>query len=276
MNRTFFIFIILFAMTLTAHASPHKETGKTHNHKWKFSVTAGGALIPSYRGDDEYRFNIVPDISLKYRNRFFASLLGGVGYNAFITERWRIGPIAKYDFGRDEDGSRPTAVGGNDTNDLIGLGDVNDSVEIGGFVEYSYNHFSAAVELRQGINGHKGMIGEAKLKYGGTITAFKKTIFYSMGPEVVFGDSNYNRAFYGINATQSAASGLSRFDAEGSLISYGIHSSVFFSINKHISMIGFAGYDRLGGDPADSPLVQERGSKNQGRVGLLISYTFLK
>jgi len=57
MNRTFFIFITLFAMTLTAHASPHKETGEPHNHKWKFSVTAGSALIPSYRGDDEYRYS---------------------------------------------------------------------------------------------------------------------------------------------------------------------------------------------------------------------------
>jgi len=275
MKPIFFILIILFTTILSASASASAEkANEKPDYGWKFSITAGSALIPSYRGDDEYRLNIVPDISLKYKNRFFASLLGGVGYNAFITEHWRIGPIAKYDFGRDEDGSRPTAVTGNNTNDLIGLGDVSGSLEIGGFIEYSYNHFSAGVELRQGLNGHEGMIGEAKLKYGRTITVFEKTVFYLIGPEMVFGDSDYNSAFYSINATQSAASGLSPFDAEGSLISYGFHSSVFFPINNHISMIGFAGYDRLGGDPADSSLVQERGSKNQGSVGFLISYIF--
>jgi outer membrane protein len=45
-------------------------------------------------------------------------------------------------------------------------------------------------------------------------------------------------------------------------------------MTDHMSVVGFAGYDRLNGDIANSSLVQERGSKDQASVGLLLNYRF--
>lgn len=246
---------------------------RDNNDDWKYSVSAGGIFAPQYRGDDEYRLNMFPNISVEYGDRFFASL-AGVGYNVINNNGWRIGPVAKYDFGRDEDGSSPLGITGDDTNDLIGLGDVDGTFEIGGFVEYSIEQFTAKVELRQGINGHEGFIGEGELKYGNSVNAFGKNIYYSFGPEFVFGNDDYTSAFYGVNAAQSARSGLAQFDAEGGLVSYGFHGSIVVPATDNISVIGFAGYDKLAGDVADSTLVQQRGSEDQGIVGLLLNYNF--
>ncbi len=240
---------------------------------WSFAVSAGLVVSPSYLGADSYQLSAVPNLSITYDDRFFASL-EGVGYNIINSHGWRLGPIARYDFGRDEDGSNPLAIAGGDTDDLRGLGDVDGTVELGGFLEYSYEELSTRLELRQGVGGHEGLIGEVEVSYDDALTVFGREAYYSVGPELVFADKNYTSAYFDVNAEQSAASGLSQFDAGGGLLSVGIHASMAVPLVDDLSLIGFAGYDRLTGDAADSSLVRARGSANQVVGGVFLSYRF--
>lgn len=121
----------LGASANAAAQSPEKYSG------WQFTVGPGAIYASTYLGDDEYQLRVVPNVSIKYADRFFASVGQGVGYNVIRSDGWRVGPIAKYAFGRDEDGSNTFAVLGDDTNDLVGLGDVDGTVELGGFVKYT-------------------------------------------------------------------------------------------------------------------------------------------
>ena len=241
---------------------------------WRFTISAGSVYAPSYLGDDAYQLRALPGVSVKYGDRFFASLQEGVGYNIVNSHGWRVGPVAKYHFGRDEDGASVFAVVGDDTDDLIGLGDVDGSIELGGFVEYKYAGFTGAIELRQGIGGHEGLIGEAELKYVGKLALQGPPLIYSFGPKLIFAGDSYASAFFGVNAAQSAASGLAEFDAGGGLLSYGFHGSLVLPIDRHVSVVGFAGVDILSGDAADSSLVQERGAETQGVGGFFLNYTF--
>lgn len=246
----------------------------TNANVWSYSVNAGSVFMPSYLGADNYKLNALVDVRITHTDRFFGSLLQGVGYNVIKTDNWRIGPIVRYDFGRDEDGSNPLALAGDDTDALLGLGDVDGAFEFGGFVEYSLQGFSAKIEARQAVNGHKGFLGEAEITYGDSFSIFDNMAFFAFGPNVVFGNTSYTSAYFDVSPVQSAASGLSAFDADGGLVSYGLKGSIVMLLSNHVSLVGFASYSRLGGDPANSSLVLERGEKNQGMGGILLNYRF--
>lgn len=271
------IFISLLAgaaiLPVPAYAQNSDETeDQGQNQGWQVSLSAGAVYNPIYLGDDDYQISVFPNLTVQYDDLLTASIQG-IEVNAINSDGFKAGPVARFNFGRDEDGGNPLGLGGG-TDDLIGLGDVDFTVELGGFAEYSVGNFSAKVELRQGVNGHEGFVGDAELKYGSTFDAFGRTGFFSLGPEMAFGDKKFNSAFFDVNAAQSIASGLSQYDAGGGINSYGFHGSVVVPISDRFSVIGFAGYDQLSGDIADSSLVQERGSEDQAIAGIMLNYRF--
>lgn len=250
--------LLLATGSSVARAQERAETD------WTFTIGAAGLYTPDFLGSKDYSAVPVPDLKVEYKDDFFASVFDGVGYNVINSDGWRAGPVVKYAFGRDED----------DNSALRGLGDVDGTVELGGFIEYELEPFSAKLELRQGVNGHEGLIGEVGLSYSNAVDLFGPPIFFSFGPRLSFGDETYNNAFFGINGSQSARSGLSRYEAESGLVSYGIGGFAMMPVTDSISISVFGGYDRLGSQAADSPLVSERGSENQLMVGFGISYQF--
>lgn len=153
---------------------PGKKAG------WNFTVGLGTMYKPAFTGSKDYQAMAFPDIKVEYDDVFFASLFEGVGYNVINSDGWRAGPIIKFDFGRTEEDDNPFLISGDETNALRGLGDVDATAELGGFVEYNVEPFSATIELRQGVGGHEGLVGETSLNYMG----FTEQLFKSMG---VFG-----------------------------------------------------------------------------------------
>lgn len=241
---------------------------------WKYNVGGGLMVAPKYMGDDSYGLYAVPSLSITYNDKFFASVEEGIGYNYLINDNWRIGPIAKYDFGRDEDGDSFFKIGGSDTNDLEGLGDVDGTVELGGFVEYKMDALKFSFDLLQGVGGHEGLRGSAEATYNGMTNFYGQPVRYSVGPEVQWASSNYHNAYFRVNSTQSARSGLSEYKADAGLLSYGIGGTMMMPINDRLSAVTFAKYNHLGDEAANSSLVEERGSEHQGIFGAFISYGF--
>lgn len=270
-------FTTMLACACIFPTAAHSQVDETYGHNsgqegLQISIAAGAVYTPKYLGDDEYQLSTLPNVTVQYDDVVTASIQG-IEVNAVNSSGFNFGPVMRFNFGRDEDGSNPIGLF-DKTNDLIGLGDVGFTVELGGFAEYSIGKFSARAELRQGVNGHEGLTGEAELKYNETFPVFGRTGFLSIGPELTFGDNEFNGAFFDVNALQSVASGLREFDAGGGLNSYGLHASIVIPINDGLSLIGFGGYDRLTGSIARSSLVQERGSENQVTGGLMLSYSF--
>tara|TARA_B100000085_G_scaffold282074_1_gene309912 strand:- start:711 stop:1538 length:828 start_codon:yes stop_codon:yes gene_type:complete len=251
------------------------QTGENHGgDQWDVSAGAGVLVAPSYFGDDAYQFMAVPDIRVSYGDTFFASMQDGAGYNIIHTAHWKVGPLLRYDFGRDEDGDSTFRIGGDKTDDLRGLGDVDGSLEIGAYVEYDMAPLNLKVELLQGMGGHEGLVGNASLKYKGRAQLHDKAILYAFGPEIDFADSSYHESYFGVNSRQSAASGLAEYDPGAGVLSYGIGSSAIVPLTDTISTIFFASYNHLGSEAAHSSLVEERGSKHQGAAGAFITYRF--
>lgn len=260
---------IMFAPYMAAAQPADERAG------WRVGVGGGTMFAPTYVGDDDYQLSLLPNIQIRYGDRFFASVQDGLGYNLINEENWRAGPIARIAFPRNEDGDQPFAIAGDNTTDLIGLGDVSATAELGGFAEYRTGPISARFEARQGVNGHEGFVGDISMNYGGRSFVLGPPLIYSVGPRLRLVSDNFQSAYFGVNAAQSAASGLPQFDAGGGLHSYGVGAAFILPITRDnsASAVLVAGYDRLAGDAADAPLVVQRGARDQASIGLYFSFS---
>lgn len=200
--------------------------------------------------------------------------MGGLGYNLINQDGWRAGPIIKYHAGRQQDGDEAYFVDDKKTDDLQGMGDIDGTAEFGGFVEFTNNFITTTLEIRQGTDGHEGMIGDVSVQNIGSQLLGGKLVFFSVGPQVSVGDSTYLGAFFGVNEQQANGSGLSAYEISGGVLSYGVHGSVVVPVTDHVSLIGFGGIDILAEDVADSPLVATRGSDKQSSAGIVLNVTF--
>lgn len=268
--------LMLAAATFALPLASTAQGGQTPEG-WQLTVGAGTLFSPAYEGDDDYVLSVLPNLKLEYQDKFFASVQDGFGYNLINTETVRAGPIGRFRFSRDEEGGQPFAVAGDETTDLIGLGAVDTTFEVGGFLAYTLNSLELGAELRQGVNGHNGLVFDATANLSGRYQPAGPPIFWSVGPRLRLVDESYNATYFSIDADQSLASGLPQFSASGGVYSYGVGASAVLPFGRRGSgwaLVGIVGYDRLAGDAADAPLVIQRGSPNQATVGLFLSKTF--
>lgn len=269
--RSFLLMASIVALAPSVYAQ-ESEPGTG----WQLTLGAGSLYAPSYEGDDDYDLMVLPNIQIKYEDRFFASVQEGVGYNLVRTNNFTAGPIGRIKFSRKEDGNQTFTVSGSSTDDLVGLGDVNTSFELGGFLRYESGPFAVGGEIRQAVSGHDGLVFDLDANIRGRISGFGPPVIWSAGPRLRIVDDNYVSAYFGVTPAQSAASGLPVYEARGGLYSYGAGAFALVPLDRQgrWSLVAFAGYDRLTGDAGDAPLVRLRGDADQFSTGVFLSYTF--
>ncbi len=272
-----FLLLVLFISIMIphAHVTAAEPEANTIQKAWHISAGAGLIVAPAFTGAKTYNLLAVPDIRITYKDIFFANVKDGVGYAVIHSDGWRVGPVVTYTFSRSEkDGGSPFRVAGGSSTALQGMGDVPGTVSLGGFVEYSLKPYKATLRLQKGLTGHEGVVGEAGVSYGGTLTHNGPPLIYSVGPQVKFGDQNYTNAYWGITPEQSLRSGLEQYHAAGGITAYGVNVFALVPWTKAVSFSVIAGFDRLAPPVANSPLVHVRGAENQFLGGLLLSYGF--
>jgi outer membrane protein len=271
--RSFIIALAAIGGAGPALAQDRLAEERPTSEGWGLVLGGGGLASSSYEGDDSYRLSLLPNIQVSYGDVFFASVQEGIGYRVLNTETLRAGPILRVKFSRDEDGSQPFAVTGSDTRDLIGLGEVDTSLELGGFVEFDAGPLRFGAEARQAATGHEGFVANLDARFRGTLRGGGPPLIWSVGPRVKLVDDDYIGAYFGVTAAQSLASGLPRYQAGGGLYSYGIGATAILPLTREMgwTAVLVAGVDRLTGDAADSPLVQLRGTETQASLGIFLS-----
>jgi outer membrane scaffolding protein for murein synthesis (MipA/OmpV family) len=228
---------------------------------WSVVIGAGGGYGPDYEGADDYEFQPIPFLSIVYDD--FAFVNGtSAGLNLITFDGLKAGPIARYSFGRDEDDNRA----------LDGLGDVDDSIEIAGFVNYEVGIWSAGLTVVQDVGGgHEGLLAEAS---AGISVPFTDTLKSSLEGSASWASEDYMETYFGISPQQSARSGLEAFDADAGFKDVAVTLGLDYMVTESIGLSGRAQYKRLLNDAADSPLVQDKGSADQFFGGLFVTYSF--
>ena len=222
------------------------------------SIGGGALYAPTYLGSDNYEADPIPLFDLRYADRFFLSTRDGLGMNlAPQGSNWRAGPVVKYRMARDQDDDRA----------LRGMGDVDAAGEAGGYVHYDLRPFTLGAELRQGFGGHEGAIGDLFVTWS---TKLSDSLMLTVGPKATVASHDFTQTYFGVTPGQAARTGYRPYAPDGAFMSYGLGASLRYQVNDYLSLGGFAGIDRIAGDAADSPLVDQAGSPTQARLGLTL------
>ncbi|PTS76709.1 hypothetical protein DBR17_14365, partial [Sphingomonas sp. HMWF008] len=67
---------------------------------WQIDFGPGILAVPEFPGSDNLRILPIPQLDIRYKNQFFASVQSGIGYNLVNTRKLRVGPIVRPEFGR--------------------------------------------------------------------------------------------------------------------------------------------------------------------------------
>jgi outer membrane protein len=234
---------------------------------WRFAVGGGAIVRPEYEGSKDYEADFAPVLTISWRDvvqlrgtALTVDLLGLTGTRPVAG--LQAGPIVRYRFGRDQD----------DNAALRGLGDVDGSVEVGGFVRWTTGPWSVGATVVQDVaGGHEGMLAELEAGWRTTI-APRWTL--GLGGQLTWADGRYNQSFFGISQAQSLRSGRAAYDADAGIKDVGVTASLDYAVTRNWGLSGRVGYKRLLGDAADSPLVDGSGSPDQFLGGIFVSYRF--
>jgi outer membrane scaffolding protein for murein synthesis (MipA/OmpV family) len=249
----------LFASTSAASAGDAWWSGD-----WYVKLGATTFAAPRYRGDNDYLFQAKPLFSL-----------GKAGNVVRFSARDDNPSMSLYDAGAIRVGATGKLVmprNGDDSDDLKGLKPVKLGVELGAFAEaYPLDWMRLRAEVRHGIRSHQGIVADLSAD---AFTDVTPDIRISAGPRMTIASQDYMTAYYGVDADASKASGLKKYKPGAGLESLGLATEINWKATDKIEAGAFAEYKRLMAPAANSPLVEERGSRNQVLIGLSASYRF--
>lgn len=257
---------ILLASIATA-ASAQAPVVPTPQRDWQLTLGGTVGVVPKYEGSSNYELRPLPYIDASYKDLIFVRGLAA-GAN-LVTVRGprpgdglRMGPILRYGFGREE----------SDDEALRGLGDIDDAIEIGAFASYSSGPWVADLQLVKDVaGGHEGVLADAGIAWRTGITPRMRL---TVRASTSWADDTHMQNVFGISAAQSARSGLPVHDAGSGFKNVGLALTLGYGLTQNWSVSGRVGYSRLVGDAADSPIVEDRGAKNQVSTFLTLAYEF--
>lgn len=221
----------------------------------------GPRYSPDYPGSDDYDADA--DLVFFFRlGKFLIFDNDGIRIDILGGKRIKLGPVIKLTRGRNER-ANPA---------LTGLGSIDQSVELGGFVRVELSQkTNLRLRYRRGMSGHNGDIVDLELNH----------LLYKRGALSIAGGIRANwagakvlRRFFGIDAEQSVRSGLPEFRLGSAVSNARLNLSGRWAFKRRWSLNGYVQYDRLLGRAADSPIVRDLGSPNGFATGIFLARTF--
>jgi outer membrane scaffolding protein for murein synthesis (MipA/OmpV family) len=223
---------------------------------------AGLAVIAGteYMGSDERRTLALPILDYQWADGWFAGVSNGIGYNFSSSPGMQYGLRLTADLGRKE--SRSTA--------LRGMGDIDASAEGGAFFNCELaSGFSFTSSLRYGAgNDGKGLLLDIGAAYSALIAQQWR---FSVGTALTAANAEYMQSYFGVSATQAAASGYRSFAPKAGVRDVRTSVALSYQISRDISLTGALTATTLVGDAADSPLTRKKSSVNGFAA---VSYAF--
>lgn len=250
----------LLACALPAHA---QDAGEKPPQRYRVSL--GPQITPNYPGADTMQVSPLVDVvTARGNDPFpFEAADDSFGFPLLRSGSFELGPAANLQGPR-----RRHRVG-------AAVDDVATTLELGGYAQFWFaRRFRVHGELRQGVNGHKGLIGDVGLDY---VVRDGDKWLVAIGPRVTFSDAAYRRAYFEVTPVVAARTGLPVYRADGGAVhAIGGNVTSTWQLTHRWGLYGYAKYDRLTGDGADSPITRNFGSRNQFSTGLGLSFTFGK
>jgi outer membrane protein len=249
-------------LVLAAHAGAQEQEQKP---TWRVALGAGLDYIPKFPGSDGHKILPLPFIAASYGRFFFgafpgAASIAGVGVNLYQDRHWRFAAALSAGLAERKESDDPR---------LQGLGDVRRTASAGVALAYTESWYVLGASVLSDIlNGGQGTL--VSLNALGRHRASDRLTLFG-GPGLTWADGRYTQTFFGVNAQQSAASGLPEFATHPGWNSARLGLGAGYRITERWSALAFASLSTLLGDAVDSPITE---SRSQYFLGVAIFYRF--
>jgi MipA family protein len=263
--------IIVLSTILTVAAGPAvaADDGDSWWADLDFALSAGAGVGPDYEGSDDYEPAPLPGLRVAnlYHPNTHVSIRGLKFESNFLpSDHFQLGIVA--DYLSDYDGVDDDAV-----NDLERPAAAVHVGPVAGF------EFTDERRIRYGIEiaaTYDVLHGNGFLVTPRTSirVPLAKNVFLNGSVEASWASDDYMSNRFAISAADAARSGLRLYDADAGFkdVEFGVGATYAFTKHWSVSMSGR--YERLLGDAADSPIVDDRGSQDAFRFGALVNYRF--
>ena len=243
------------------------------------AIGFGGAMVPSYEGSDDYTFSVLPLIQGSVAGIGISPRPGGLALD-FLGDsgtgpHFSLGPSVRLRLNRSTDVKDPVVALLPERDAALELGPTV-GISFSGVLN-PYDSLALDVDARWDILGaHGGMVVASYLAY---TTPLSEGIAAVLAVGGEYGDGQFMDYYHSVTPADAAASGLPVFDADGGVRNVGAQLLLAFDLNGDLrdggwGLFAVAGYTRLLGDAADSPMTSIRGSADQWLAGAGVGYTF--
>lgn len=232
-------------------------------------ILGGGVNVaPRYSGSDENRVTTALVLDYSMANGLFVSSTRGLGYGNNIG-KFNYSAALSYRAGRKDRDVDSDSI--NDGSDYLrGMGDIKGSAIAAPALGYEVTDWlnlqlQAEVPVSQRDNGTALHFGIVSPLY----KSAKNSVTLALNGS--WGTSKYMQTYYGVSASQSAASGFTQYNAGSGIYAWSTNLNWTYKINQDWSVITEAGFTQLTGDAGNSPLVQRKTSPTGS---LKVTYSF--
>ena len=270
------LLLLLSTPALAQQAGAPLPDPETAADNWTIAI--GGAWLPDYVGSDDYR--LIPAGAIRGKIGSVAITSRTTYLYADLFERPSegididAGPIV---------GARLNRTGKIEDDVVALLPERKTAIEVGGFAGVSlhdltnpYDTLGFRLDVLHDVgNAHESTVISPNVEFS---TPLSRTTYASASLGAEFASGKFADYYFSISPADSLASGLPVFDADGGMKSWKagllVNQSVTGDLTGGISVFGTANYARLLGDFADSPIVADRGSRNQWLLAAGLAYTW--
>jgi MipA family protein len=233
------------------------------NDGWGFGLGLGVEYESAYEGSDEFGFEVQPAGAAQWRrgDNIFYWAGEALGWRGLRSDTWLFEATLAFDEGREE--------GDSDEGRLNGLGSTGEGAEL---VLQARRAFDADWRywldgrVVTGDNGNLGILGVGR-RFGEQ----RDGTGSELGIVAVFNDSKRANRDFGIDAGQSAASGLAATNLSGGFRSLGFNYTYRTYINEKWQVFGEVLYEYFGSDIRRSPIAR---SNYEAEAGIGFIYVF--
>ncbi len=230
---------------------------------WSFGLGLGVEYESAYEGSDEFGVEIDPAGAVQWRRDDDIFFWAGeaLGWRGLRSDTWLLQAAVGFDEGREESDS--------DDGHLDGLGDGDEGTEIVLEARRAFNADWRNWLVGRVVTGGDGSLGLFGVghRFGDQSDGSGSEINFV----VAFQDSDFANKDFGIDAVQSAASGLNETVLSGGFRSIGLNYTYRKYINENWQIFGEVLYERYGSDIEDSPIAR---NNYEAEAGVGFIYVF--
>jgi len=262
--------LVVFMLCLVSAAQAQDVPFAIDNVPNIIGVTVG--MLPDYQGSNDYTAGGAPFFRLTWpKSEYYLRLLAtDLQANIINHPVLRFGPAVNYRFGRNDD---------VEDNVVKHMKEIEGTIEAGAFMGIELvassnprQRFLASVEFLGDVGGeYKG--------YNVTLTAsywmpVSKPVDLTIGAGINYADNNYMETYFGVDQNDADRTGLDVYKAESGFYTARVNAGAVLHLSESWHLAAGAQWRPLLNDAADSPIVKDRGSKDQWIYGLGAAYSW--